>query len=173
MAASLANKVAIVTGGAKGIGLSIARQLGRAGSRVLIADVDSKAAEHSASALSSEGLRTSWVAVDVSRKEQVDTMVQQAVQDLGGVDIMVANAGAACQCSCWGCVQSVSHASTVPMDSPQCVSLPHATTEPHEQQPCMKRVFVSKPLVDQFTLDAVIAVCFVVQALYGQPLSWR
>lgn len=90
---NLSGKVAIVTGGALGIGYGIAYRLAEAGSSVVIADLDSQKAEDSASKLASKGFKTIGTGCDVSKEEDVKKMVEEAVSQFGGVDILVNNAG--------------------------------------------------------------------------------
>eukprot|EP00882_Tetradesmus_deserticola_P001996 GHRQ01002141.1.p1 GENE.GHRQ01002141.1~~GHRQ01002141.1.p1 ORF type:complete len:264 (+),score=115.03 GHRQ01002141.1:151-942(+) len=89
----LADKIAIVTGAAKGIGLAVAQALGDAGAAVMVSDVDDSAAQQAVNSLKQQGIRAGYVHCDVSKKDQVQQLVQQTVQQLGGVDILVANAG--------------------------------------------------------------------------------
>lgn len=86
---NLSGKVAVVTGGALGIGSAIATRLAEAGAKVLIADKDAAAAEEAAAKL--DGAVA--CACDVSDETQVETMIAKAVSELGGVDILVNNAG--------------------------------------------------------------------------------
>jgi 2-deoxy-D-gluconate 3-dehydrogenase len=89
----LSGKAAIVTGGAKGIGLGIAYRLAEAGAAVLIADMDEAAAGKAAKDLESKGWKATAVKCDVSDEEQVKTMVQTCRSQFGSVDILVNNAG--------------------------------------------------------------------------------
>ena len=90
----LSGKTAIVTGGAMGIGLGIARRLHEAGASVLVADLDLAAGEHAAEALRAVRADSALtVRCDVSDPESVEGMVHTAVESFGGVDILVNNAG--------------------------------------------------------------------------------
>lgn len=89
----LAGKSAIVTGGAMGIGLGIVTRLAQAGANVLIADMDDETAQKAADDLKNHGLKVKAVKTDVSSEEDVAKMVQIAVQEFGGLDIIVNNAG--------------------------------------------------------------------------------
>jgi len=89
----LSGKTAIVTGGAKGIGLGIVIRLAQAGANVLIADLDETAAAESAQKLFQQGLKTKSIKTDVSSETNVNEMVKVAVEEFGSLDIMVNNAG--------------------------------------------------------------------------------
>ncbi len=92
----LAGKGAIVTGGSRGIGKAIARQLAREGVSVVIAARGVEALEATARELAAEtGQRIVPLTVDTRSDEQVKAMVQQAVAALGRVDILVNCAAAA------------------------------------------------------------------------------
>jgi meso-butanediol dehydrogenase/(S,S)-butanediol dehydrogenase/diacetyl reductase len=90
-------RVAIVTGGARGIGRGIALRLAADGLDVAIADLPSMRAESEAVADEVRDAGSGAVAldVDVSDAAEVDRMVREAVDGLGRVDVMVANAGIA------------------------------------------------------------------------------
>lgn len=90
MTDELAGKVAIVTGGASGLGEGLARRFAAEGAKVLIADVDSD----SGTALAADiGPNALFVEADVSDVDQVSGLVTTAVDRLGGLDVMVNNAG--------------------------------------------------------------------------------
>lgn len=89
----LSSKVAIVTGGAMGIGFGIAYRLAEAGAAVVIADLKEPAAKESAAQLTAKGWRAIGVAADVSSSEQAAGIVEAAVGRYGAVDILVNNAG--------------------------------------------------------------------------------
>ncbi|MGH7223032.1 MAG: SDR family NAD(P)-dependent oxidoreductase, partial [Gemmataceae bacterium] len=86
----LQNKVAVVTGGARGIGRAICERYASEGARVVVADV----AEDVAKGLASELGRGAFaVVLDVTRQESIDAMVASAVRQAGRIDILVNNAG--------------------------------------------------------------------------------
>lgn len=90
---SLAGKRALVTGGAQGLGLAIAEAFCAAGAVVTVADINAEAAEKAAEGLRAEGAEAYALACDVSQEEQVSRMIQDAAQTMGGLEIVVANAG--------------------------------------------------------------------------------
>jgi 3-hydroxybutyrate dehydrogenase len=87
------DKVAIVTGAASGIGLEIARAYAREGAKIAIADLKLDAAEAAAKEIKSAGGQAIAVAMDVTNEAQVDAGVEATVKTLGGVDVLVSNAG--------------------------------------------------------------------------------
>ena len=86
----LAGRAAVVTGGAAGIGLAIARTFAAHGASVVIGDRDGEAAESAAKEL---GERVTGVACDVLVPEEVDALVRTCVDRHGSLDVMVNNAG--------------------------------------------------------------------------------
>ncbi len=89
----LTEKVAIVTGGANGIGRGISRRLAEAGASVVVADLDDATATELSVDLAQHGYRTRPYQVDVAQDEEVRELVRYASRELGGVDILVNNAG--------------------------------------------------------------------------------
>ena len=89
----LENKVALVTGAAQGIGLACAQAFAREGAKVFVADVNEDAGRREVLRMRSEGVQASFVACDVSRKDQVDAAVRSVVNEFGRIDVLVANAG--------------------------------------------------------------------------------
>lgn len=88
------NKTAIVTGAAKGIGYGIALALAKEGANVVLADTDESANENSAKEIEKEtGSKCIAVKCDVSKKEDVDTLIRTATEKFGALDILVNNAG--------------------------------------------------------------------------------
>jgi NAD(P)-dependent dehydrogenase (short-subunit alcohol dehydrogenase family) len=90
MTASLAGKVAIVTGGASGLGHGIVQKFVEAGAAVVVADVNDDAGQDIAAQC---GARAWFHHADVADKADVDALVQAAVDRFGGLDVMVNNAG--------------------------------------------------------------------------------
>ena len=84
--------VAVVTGGASGIGLAAAQALGRAGMRVVIADRDDAALGAGAEALLAEGVTVQAVLTDVSKEDEVQALADEAAA-LGPVSVLMNNAG--------------------------------------------------------------------------------
>jgi NAD(P)-dependent dehydrogenase (short-subunit alcohol dehydrogenase family) len=91
----LKNKIAIVTGAARGIGLAIAERFAREGARVVLADVLTREGRASAKRI---GKSASFVACDVGDRSQVGKLIKAAVRAHGRIDIMVANAGISRAC---------------------------------------------------------------------------
>jgi rhamnulose-1-phosphate aldolase/alcohol dehydrogenase len=93
----LAGRIALITGGASGIGRATARSLAERGAHVVVADRNLDGAEEVASELvATHGLRRALaVPVDVTSEEAVIEMMRRAVLEYGGIDILVASAGMA------------------------------------------------------------------------------
>ena len=89
----LENRVAIVTGGAAGIGEAICIRLAEEGSRVAILDIDIEGAQNTAQEIEKAGSEALALEVDVSKSAEVDTAVKQVISRFGTVDILVNNAG--------------------------------------------------------------------------------
>lgn len=90
---NLNDKVAIVTGGASGFGAAIARRLGQAGAAVMVADLNAEGAQRMAAELKAAGVRAAAIACDVSREADYRSMVDGTLAQLGGLHIVVNNAG--------------------------------------------------------------------------------
>ena len=88
----LKDKVAIVTGAASGIGKEIAQTFVREGARVVIADLNQKAADATAAEFGGAA-KALGVAMDVTNEQQVDAGVARTVEQFGKVDVLVSNAG--------------------------------------------------------------------------------
>jgi sorbitol-6-phosphate 2-dehydrogenase len=90
----LLDQVAIVTGGAQGLGAAIVARLAQEGAHVVVADLNLAGAQETANLVAQATGRRTWaLAVDVSVEEQVEAMVNQTVETFGRLDIVVANAG--------------------------------------------------------------------------------
>jgi 3-hydroxybutyrate dehydrogenase len=89
----LKDKVAIITGAARGIGKEIAIVFAREGAKVAIADLDGKAADATARELDATGTRAIGVAMDVADEQQVDAGTAKVISTFGALDILVSNAG--------------------------------------------------------------------------------
>ncbi len=89
---SVEGKVAIVTGGAMGIGGATARRFAKEGAKVLIADVNAEAAQANAERIKQAGGTAIGAQFDVSQQDDVRGMVERAVSEWGRLDILVNNA---------------------------------------------------------------------------------
>lgn len=89
----LKGKVAIVTGGAQGIGKTIATRLAQEGANVVIADVVEEVAKATAQEISQKGSESISIGVDVSILSSVEEMVKKTLDKFGRIDILVNNAG--------------------------------------------------------------------------------
>ena len=88
----LPNQVAIVTGGASGIGLATAALFAREGAAVVIADIDTNRGEVEVASLREEGLRVDFVRTDVASSDDVRRLVSAAQDRYGGIGILVNSA---------------------------------------------------------------------------------
>ena len=95
MKPSMEGRIALVTGGASGIGLETARLLAEEGARVAIADVDEKGADAVASELRDHGMVAEGFGCDVADEESVHRLGEAISSALGPVDALVNNAGIA------------------------------------------------------------------------------
>lgn len=89
----LNDKVALVTGAASGLGKAIAVRYAQEGARVVVSDLDPRAADAAAAEIVAAGGKAIGVAIDVTDEDQVNAGVAATVAAFGGVDILLSNAG--------------------------------------------------------------------------------
>lgn len=89
----LKDKVAVITGAASGIGKEIAITFAREGCKVVIADLDQKAADATAAELDPSNAHAIGVAMDVANEEQVNAGIAKSIARFGALDVLVSNAG--------------------------------------------------------------------------------
>src|SRR3954452_19127082 len=89
----LTGRRVLITGAARGIGAALARRLHERGAAVALAGIEPELLEEVAAACGD----ASWHICDVSDRDQVEAAVEDAVEALGGLDVVVANAGVAAQ----------------------------------------------------------------------------
>src|SRR3984885_10615933 len=93
MFTSIAGRAVVVTGGTRGIGKGIASVFARNGARVLITGRDSDVARTAVEELSAGGAEDSFIQADVADREDCRRIAANAVERLGGIDVLCANAG--------------------------------------------------------------------------------
>lgn len=91
----LKNKVAVITGGAMGIGEATARLFAAEGATVVIGDIADEAAQKVMESLTPSGSQGAYYHVDVRQPAQVEALISGAVDSFGGLDILINNAGVA------------------------------------------------------------------------------
>ena len=96
MSAGSSERVALVTGGSRGIGKAIARVLASEGAQVVLTAREADVAARVAGELSAEGGRVRGVALDISVDASVDTAIGELLDDYGKIPILVNNAGITC-----------------------------------------------------------------------------
>ncbi len=90
---SLENKVALVTGSARGIGAAIATKLAEAGCNVVISDIDQPGADAMAETIQNMGRQSVAIKADVSVLAEAEHLIKQTLEAFGRIDILVNNAG--------------------------------------------------------------------------------
>jgi len=93
----LKDRVALVTGGSRGLGLQMAQALGEAGARVVVTARKADELEAAEAHLRAGGIDARWIAADCAKEADIHRLGAETLQLMGGVDILVNNAGAA-----WG-----------------------------------------------------------------------
>ena len=89
----LTGRTALVTGGAQGLGAGMAEALAAAGASVAIGDVNSDGGRQTVETLRAQGAKAEFVALDVTDDAAWESAVASTVESLGGLDIVVNNAG--------------------------------------------------------------------------------
>src|SRR5690242_4975909 len=89
----LVGKVAVITGGASGIGLAAARKLGQCGAKVVLADYNGELAQSQAAELSGQGVKAVAFRLDVSQPQEVSALFEFTCEEFGPVQILVNSAG--------------------------------------------------------------------------------
>jgi D-sorbitol dehydrogenase (acceptor) len=87
------DKVALVTGAGRGIGQAMSLRLAQDGADVVVADIDRRLAEDTAGKVADLGRRSLALSIDVTRRADIDRMVQRSVEAMGHLDILMNNAG--------------------------------------------------------------------------------
>ena len=90
---SLQDRVAVVTGGASGIGYAIARTIIDEGARVAIVDISGERAHSASERLGASGAQLIVIAADIADESQVEAMFDEVVERFGRVDVLVHSAG--------------------------------------------------------------------------------
>lgn len=93
----LTGRVALVTGGSRGLGLQIAEALGEAGAKIMLSSRKATDLEEAVAQLSQRGIDARWIAADASNPDDARRVVTETMERCGQVDVLVNNAGAA-----WG-----------------------------------------------------------------------
>jgi 3-oxoacyl-[acyl-carrier protein] reductase len=89
----LKNQVAIITGGANGIGYAAVERFAEEGAQVILADYDEVKGTEAAKHLNEKGYDVTFLQVNVADRENVQQLIDQSIERYGGIDILVNNAG--------------------------------------------------------------------------------
>jgi meso-butanediol dehydrogenase/(S,S)-butanediol dehydrogenase/diacetyl reductase len=91
----LTDKIAVVTGGGGGIGEGVCLCLAREGAHVVVSDIKEDLAENVTAKVKEEGRKSLAVKTDVSSEDECNTLIDTAIREMGGLDILVCSAGTA------------------------------------------------------------------------------
>jgi NAD(P)-dependent dehydrogenase (short-subunit alcohol dehydrogenase family) len=94
---NLSGRIALVTGGSRGLGLQIAEALGEAGAKVMLSSRKAGDLEEAVAHLSRKGIDARWIAADAANPDDARRVVTETLERFGHIDVLVNNAGAA-----WG-----------------------------------------------------------------------
>jgi len=97
----LSGRVAVVTGGASGIGRALAETFGREGMKVVLADIEAEALAKTAREIGECGIDVLAVETDVTKQSSVDSLAEKALAAFGGVHVVCNNAGVFAGGLCW------------------------------------------------------------------------
>ena len=100
------DKVAVITGGASGIGLGIARRAAKEGMKIVVADIEKDALNQTEEELKSSGTDVISVLIDVSKAEDIEKLAQKTIDGFGEVHLLCNNAGVAAPGILWECILS-------------------------------------------------------------------
>lgn len=103
---SFANKIAVITGGASGIGYAVAEALGAKGAKLVLADIEPSALDAAKGKLEQRGFEIEAVRTDVSNRDAVQALADRTWDRFGGCNIVFHNAGVAV----FGAAQDMTHA---------------------------------------------------------------
>ena len=98
---NLNQKVAVITGGAEGIGKALAMALAAEGAKLVLADINTERLDATVKELAEQGAEVFGVTVDVSQSAQVDALADAAFERFGAVHILINNAGVAMAKNAW------------------------------------------------------------------------
>ena len=88
-----ANKVAVITGGASGLGLGIAKILGQRNAKLALIDINDERVQEAAQSLSNTGFTVRAFQADVTNEADIDSCINSIEQEVGKIDILVNSAG--------------------------------------------------------------------------------
>lgn len=93
MSRDLTGRIAVVTGSGRGIGLGIAKKLCEKGATIMISDINEENAKNGVAEIEAMGGKAAYCVADVSKYDQAENLIQTTIKELGGLHILVNNAG--------------------------------------------------------------------------------